>query len=655
MLSRNFGRSLACLAVGVALAVLPQLATAEDQVPLNRGVGRQVANFTLRDVLNDKPINLYGFFGKRAIVLFFSGTDCPVSNLYLPRLEELAKTYRAKGIVFLAINSNAQETTEQVTDHARKHGITFPVLKDVGNVVADVNLVDRTCEVLVVDGRARLRYRGAVDDQYTATTHKDEPTQRYLADALDALLAGNEIKVAATAVAGCPLDRVEPKEVLRPKGPRVRPAAPEIVDALKAREEPVEVGQVTYAADVATIVQAKCQSCHRPGQSAPFSLLNYDQARRWSASILEVVEERRMPPWHADPKYGHFANDRSLSARERATLLAWANQGAPLGDAQKLPPARSFPDGWSIGTPDVVYELPETYTVAAQGVLPYQYFVVPTGFTEDRWIQAAEARPGDRSVVHHIVAFIDDHKPRKDRKRGDGMGAFLVGFAPGDLPSVYEPGTAKLIPAGSDLLIQMHYTPIGQTKTDRSSIALIFAKEPPKHRAVTLGIAQPKFEIPAGAGNYEVTSSYVFPTDSHLLNLMPHMHLRGKDFKYTATFPDGKSEVLLSVPAFDFGWQSVYRLTEPKAMPKGTRIDCVAHFDNSVANPANPDPTQAVRWGEQTFEEMMIGYVDFSEDAAIDLKASAEATKAGASPRTSPPRAPDAGSRDTTEAAAVAR
>ncbi len=412
-------------------------------------------------------------------------------------------------------------------------------------------------------------------------------------------------------------DPTEPAVRVPDKGsaPRIRPAAPEIVTALEKieAEQPVDVGRVTYAADVAPIVQNRCQSCHRPGQVGPFALLTYDDARRHSAMIAEVVDDRRMPPWHADPRYGHFRNDRHLSARARATLLAWVEQGTPLGDPKALPPPRTFPEGWAIGTPDVVFELPEAQTIPAEGTVPYIYLRVPTHFKEDMWVQAAEARPGDPAVVHHIVVVIDDHS---GAKRGMGEG-HLCGTAPGDMPTVLPPGTAKLIPAGSDLIFQMHYTPVGTTHTDRSQVGLIFARGPVEHRVFTRAIGQKDFVIPPGASNYPVASTWTFPRDVHLYSFMPHMHLRGKSFRYTATYPDGSSEVLLSVPAYDFGWQSVYMLTEPKAMPKGTRIDCQGHFDNSAANPANPDPTKAVSFGEQTWEEMMIGWIDYIDDAPV--------------------------------------
>jgi peroxiredoxin/mono/diheme cytochrome c family protein len=583
-----------------------------DELAIDRGIGLAVADFTLSDTAG-KPVRLYGFAGKKGVVVVFIGTGCPVSNLYLPRLAELAQTYQPKGIEFVAIDSNRGAQADKVAQHAKEHGVSFPVLLDPGNVVADQVRAERTCEVLVVEGKqARLIYRGAIDDQYSPKAHKEKATRSYLADVLDALAAGRKVDVKATEVAGCPIERVELKD--KPSGGSKTAAKVKKPVALRAEDQkPIAIGKVNYAADVAAIVQRKCQECHRPGQVGPFSLLTFKNARDNAASIREVVDQRRMPPWHADPQFGHFENDRSLSAVERATILAWIEQGAPEGDPRDAPAPTSFAEGWKIGKPDIVFEMPESYTVAAQGVLPYQYFRVPTGFTEDTWIQAAEARPGDRTVVHHCVVGVDDHK--KGRKSiGVGEDSYLALFVPGESPSIYPPGTAKLVPAGSDLIFQMHYTPVGRAKSDRSSVALILAKGPVQHRVVTYGIANSKFEIPPGHGNYPAEASLAIPQDAQLLSLSPHMHLRGKSFQYSAVYPDGKDEVLLSVPAYDFAWQNTYRLTEAKPLPKGTRINCLAHYDNSPDNPANPDPTKAVRWGQQTFEEMLIGYVDYVVD-----------------------------------------
>ena len=601
---------------GLILGVALEAGSARGQIPAEFGSYRTAADFELRDVRSGRMVKLTEYFNpesrtRNLVVLAFTGVSCPIGDLYMPRLGELAEAYKGKGVTFLAINSNAHDTAEQVADHARRFKVPFPVLKDSGNVVADLNLVERTCEVLVIAGMREVRYRGAIDDQYGLGTRKDAPARRYLADALDAVLAGRKVATPATPVVGCPLDRVRPQVATR-KTPRVRAVAGEIATAFEEREsqDPIEVGPVTYAADVAAILQQKCQSCHRPGQVGPFPLLTYDDARRHAAAIREVVEDRRMPPWHADPRYGHFENDRSLTGRQRAVVLDWIDQGSPLGDAKAVPAPRAFPEGWGIGEPDLVVEMPEPYSVPAQGTVPYQYFRVPSDFTEDRWVQAAEARPGDPSVVHHVLVAIDDHEQKTEADARRLPQSHFVAYAPGDLPLVLPPGTAKRIPAGADFIIQMHYTPVGTVRVDRSSIALIFAKAPPRREAHTLGIIEPKFEIPPGADDYPVRSSYVFPADGELYSLMPHMHLRGKSFRYTATFPDGNREILLSVPGYDFAWQSVYRLARPHHIPKGTRIDCLAHFDNSSKNPANPDPSRKVAFGEQTFEEMMIGYID---------------------------------------------
>ncbi len=616
--SRVLGRSMAAL-MALAWVALSLVATgrmaqagpmdARSELPIERGLNQRCADFSLKNVANDRKVTLYSFVGKKAIVLVFLGTDCPIGNLYVPRLVELNRAYQSKGVIVLGINSNAHESEQDVAKYVREMGIDFPVLKDPQNIVSDSLLVERTCETLLLDGVGRIKYRGAIDDQHLQGKSKAAPEASYLREALDALLENKPIKVPATRVVGCLLDRVDPKPVEAAKAPRVRAPIPSLGAALEARDraQPAKVGAVTYAADVSRVIQEKCQACHRPNQVGPFSLLTYDDARKHSAMIREVVDDRRMPPWHADPRYGHFSNDRSLTAKERATLLAWVDQGTPLGDLKDLPATSTFPQGWSIGQPDVVFELPETYYVPAQGVVSYVYFRIPTNFKEDRWVQAAEAVPGDASVVHHIVVYLMD---RNRMGRGRGPGEHFCGYAPGDLGMILPEGTAKKIPAGTELLLQVHYTPNGRVRSDRSKVGLVFSKTKPTRQAYTIGIANPDLLLPAGRDDVAVSSEIVVNQDMRLVSFMPHMHLRGKDFKYTVTKPGEAPQVVLSVPAYDFGWQTYYVLKEPIDLPKGSRIDCLAHFDNSSNNPYNPDPKKLVRWGEQTFEEMMIGYVD---------------------------------------------
>jgi len=381
----------------------------------------------------------------------------------------------------------------------------------------------------------------------------------------------------------------------------------------------------TYAKDVAPIMFRRCAECHRPGEAAPMSLLSYKEVRPWAKAIREKVLEHSMPPWLADPAYGHFSNDRRLTQKEIDTIVAWVDAGAPAGDDNDLPPVPKFEQGWTIGKPDVVISLEQPVEVPATGVVPYRYITVPTNFAEDRWVQAAEIRPGNRAVVHHVIVFAMDGAggahtgestggERTSERGRDWLSAKLCGFAPGEQPKIYPAGTAKLLKAGSKLIFQLHYTPNGKPATDLTSIGLIFARSPVEHTALSGTATNFRLAIPPGDPNYEVHSTWTAPQDVRVVDLMPHMHFRGKDFTYTAVYPDGRSEIVLHVPKYNFNWQLVYRLREPLLLPKGARLDCVAHFDNSPNNPANPDPKKEVRWGPQTWEEMMIGWFDYTLD-----------------------------------------
>jgi hypothetical protein len=400
----------------------------------------------------------------------------------------------------------------------------------------------------------------------------------------------------------------------------------------------------TFSRDVAPIFYDKCVGCHRPGEVAPMSLITYRDVRPWASAIREKVTTRVMPPWHADRQYGSFRNDLSLTQREIDTIATWVAGGASEGNPSDLPALPKFPDGWQIGTPDRVFEMQADYQIPATGTIDYQYFEVPTNFTEDRWMQAGEVRAGDRAHVHHIIVYVREPKPSARpsvvrirpilpagaappapparepatteapaRSAAPGGGdAMLVNWAVGEDAPVYLAGTAKRIPAGSTLIFQVHYTTNGKPGVDRSRIGLIFAKEPPRQEIRTGIIANPVFAIPAGAANHEVEAEASFGEDVRIWTMHPHMHLRGKDMTYTAIYPDGRREVVLRVPKFDFGWQTDYWLAEPLTLPKGSKLHVRAHFDNSTANRSNPDPTKVVRWGDQTWEEMMIGFFTYT-------------------------------------------
>jgi len=389
---------------------------------------------------------------------------------------------------------------------------------------------------------------------------------------------------------------------------------------------------VTFYKDVLPVLEKNCQGCHRPGEAAPMSFLTYDTTRPWAKAIKEAVLSKKMPPWFADPHYGKFSNDRTLAPADVNTLVSWAETGAKPGNPNDAPKPIQWVEGWNIGKPDVVLEMPQAFDVPASGTIDYQYVVIPTGFTEDKWVQFAEARPGNRKVVHHIIAFIREpgsewlkdakpgipyvpkqHPDTPGQKRRSGFGGdFLAGYAPGTIPPMLKPGQGKLIKAGSDIVLQLHYTADGTAATDQTRVGMIFAKEKPVERVLTLAATTQDFAIPAGDPNYEVNSKITLHHDATLLDLLPHMHLRGKSFEYRVKYPSGEEETLLEVPHYSFSWQLSYYLAAPKLLPKGTIIECTAHYDNSANNPSNPDPTKVVHYGEQSWEEMMFGFFDVS-------------------------------------------
>ncbi len=403
---------------------------------------------------------------------------------------------------------------------------------------------------------------------------------------------------------------------------------------------PAFAAEVTFHKQVEPILQAHCQECHRAGEAVPMSLMTYKEARPWAASIHEAVLSKKMPPWFADPAHGTFQNDRRLSAQDIETLSAWANTGAKEGDPKDAPKPRQFAAGWSIGKPDTVIEMPIAFPVPATGTVPYQWIMVPTGFTEDKWVSDIEVRPGDKSVVHHVVlfarapgsnymaqakpgiAFAPDGEHNPPRKEDQGAAQFfylggdveMVGvYVPGGVAYKTAPGQARLIKAGSDLLFQMHYTSNGKAAgADRSRVGMVFAKEPPTERVVNTFVGNTNLHIPPGDASRKVYARVTMHENATLLSLFPHMHVRGKAFEYRAIYPTGETETLLSVPKYDFNWQLTYYLSKPLNLPKGTTIECIATYDNSANNVNNPDPAKDVYWGQQTWEEMLAGFVDFA-------------------------------------------
>ncbi len=554
-------------------------------------LGTKVADFTLRDY-HGQPHSLREAGRGKIVVLAFLGTECPLAKIYASRLVELADKYESKGVVFLGLDSNRQDAVTEIAAFARSHKIDFPILKDLNQQVADAVGATRTPEVVVLDGAGAISYRGRIDDQYGFQTNqnyqKAKATDHNLADALDALLAKKQVAKGEVAADGCLIGR---------------------------DLQPVVDSEVTYSNQVARIMNANCVFCHREGQIAPFTLTSYDDVAGWASMIDEVVRLERMPPWHANEQFGHFKNDARLSAADKATIAKWVANGAPEGNPKELPEPPQFAEGWMIPKPDqVIYMGEKPFQVPATGVVDYQMFVADPGWTEDKWIEAIEPRPDNPSVVHHILMFVLPPDGNINQGLGSGDGNdFLGAYAPGLRPEPLEPGMARFVPAGSKLIFQMHYTPNGTAQEDRSYCGMVFADPKTVKKEVRVNSAvNAVFQIPPGNGDFPVKSRYIFRDDSLLLTLMPHMHLRGKAFRYEATYPDGKKEVLLDVPRYDFGWQTNYRFTEPKLMPRGTRMDCYAVFDNSEDNLNNPDPTKTVSFGDQTFEEMMIGFFELT-------------------------------------------
>ena len=363
----------------------------------------------------------------------------------------------------------------------------------------------------------------------------------------------------------------------------------------------------TFAKDVAPIFYSKCVECHRPTMFAPMSLVKFDDARPWAKSIRNRVSTRTMPPWGADPTHGVFKNDPRLTDKEIATILAWVDGGAPKGDDKDMPVVPSFTDGWTIGEPDAVFEMKDTYQIPATGVIEYQYIRIPMNIPEAKWLAAIEIKPQARAHVHHVLAYTQPAGTPINEAGALGPGN-SGGVTPNKPGVIFDPGVGRMLEANSDLILQMHYTTNGEAAVDKTMVGLKFLKEAPGMVQRGGSVIQPRFVIPAGAPAHEVRGSRVLQADTIITAFTPHMHVRGKDMTYTAKYPDGRTEVLLSVPKYDFNWQITYQLKEAKRMPKGTEIEVVAHFDNSPQNKFNPDPTKDVTWGDQTFEEMMIGF-----------------------------------------------
>jgi len=521
--------------------------------------------------------------GARVVVLYFLGADCPAARSYAKRLEELSVRGEKSGIAVIGVAPNEAESDPKLREWQTSTKTTFPILRDPGQILCRRLGITRTPEVAVLDAQRRLRYRGKIDDQFGPGMHGARPGRAHLQIAIDELISDKPVSLPCTAPTGCPLQPL-PKAA---------------------------TGSVTWRDHIASIMQKRCVECHRAGGIAPFPLTTAAEARKHVRAIREAVEEKRMPPWHADSRFGKFANDPSLSDEECRLIDAWARAGGPAGNDVVDEPLRTRNSNeWRIGSPDAIFSTPK-FDVPATGTLPYQHFAIPVNFAEDRWIQAAELRPGNRAVVHHATMFLRPAGHSQAATQGELQSFSLLTYAPGTAPLELPQGMAKKLPRGWELLFVVHYVTSGKPETDQTSLAVRFAdpKSVRKEVATNLLISE-DMVLPPGVRHVE-TRSRVFDRDVCLLALFPHMHLRGTSFTFEATYPDGRSETLLHVPRWDMDWQHRYVFAEPKRLPAGTRLTAIGRYDNSADNPNNPDPEATVRVGQQTSDEMLNGYYDF--------------------------------------------
>ncbi len=559
--------------------------------PADVGVGKLVPDLTFTD-LEEKAGRLSDYSRAKALVIAFTSTSCPLTKKYTPSLARIEKEFAARGVLFLFVNPISTDTIDEMQAAIRESGLVGRYVHDTQSALARALDAKTTTEIFVLDAARTLVFRGAVDDQYGLGYSLDAPRATYLRDALGAVLAGQVPSPAATEAPGCALDF-----------PSDRPIA--------------AATPITYHNRIARIVQNNCVECHRPGGVGPFSLATYEDVRSHAGMMRKQVARDAMPPWFAAaPAAGetsHWKNDRSLAPADKADLLAWLASEKSVGNPADAPLPRVFPAGWAIGQPDAVVQLPRPVAIKAEGVMPYQTLRVETTFAEDRWVQAYEVQPTARDVVHHVIVKVHPKgaKPVEDGDVASEREGFFAAYVPGNSHATFAPGFAKKIPAGATVSFQMHYTPSGRATTDQTRLGLIFAPAPPRHAIHVAGLANPRLRIPPGEARHPETATLTLPATVTLLSFTPHMHLRGTAARYEAVLPDGTRQLLLDIPRYDFNWQLTYQFAEPPSFPRGTRLVYTAWYDNSTGNPANPDPTKLVRWGPQTYDEMMLGYVEY--------------------------------------------
>lgn len=551
--------------------------------PAEHGVGQFIADLEFQD-LQGRMLRLSDFRQSKALVIAMTSTSCPLSRKYLPTLTAMAQQYGQRSVQFVLVNSIRTDDRQAMQTAAAGLPAGVPYIVDADEALLRRLQVVSTTDVLILDPARTVVYHGAVDDQYGVGYALDQPKRRFLADALEAVLAGRTPATAATTAPGC------------------------VLEADAAVAEPTAV---TWHNRISRILQQRCMECHRSGGVAPFALQTVAEATAHAGMIKQVVSDRTMPPWFAAnaPQHTVWANDRSLTEAERRDLLAWLDGGRPEGQPEDAPQTKEWPAEWSQGPPDEIVQLPQPIRVKATGKMAYQYVNVTWTGQLDRWVRGYEIQPTDRGVVHHVIVNVLEPGQQSSR-REEGVGGYWAAYVPGNSGQMYPAGFARRLPAGATFRFQIHYTPNGTATSDQLRVGLYFADSEPKYEVSTIPLARVNLSIPPHAANHVETLTRPVPMDIPVLAYMAHMHVRGKAFRFELQDPDGVRSTLLDLPKYDFNWQLRYDLQEPQVLKQGSKVILTAVYDNSADNPANPDPSRTVRWGDQTDEEMMIGYVE---------------------------------------------
>jgi mono/diheme cytochrome c family protein len=560
------------------------------------GVGRMMPNVTVTDI-HKVQAPLASLVGEKGLAICLTSTSCPVSKKYGPTLAKLEAEFAAKGIPFLFVNPIATDAAESIRVFQTTNGLKGKYIHSAE--LAKTLGAASTAEVILLDAKRTIVYRGAVDDQYGLGYQLAAPKQPFFAEAVAALLAGRDIAPAATSAPGCELE---------------------------GNHLPQSPAEVTYHNRISRIVQANCVECHRAGGVGPFPLETSEDLISHAGMIRKVVDKGTMPPWFASaPAKGEhtpWSNDRRLTDADKADLLAWLNGSRAVGDASDAPLSRMFPEGWTLGKPDQTFVTPRKTNVPASGQIPYVNFVFDPEIKEDRWVRAVEIRPSAPAVVHHVLVFLiaPDDGPNVDPAMDERNG-FFAAYVPGNSGQWYPEGFAKRLPKGSRFRFQIHYTPNGTAVTDQLTMGLSFTEQMPRYEVKVAGVANPMMRVPPGAAHHPQRAVVPVSGDVDIIGFLPHMHLRGVAARYEITDPDGKKTIPLDVPHYDFNWQLHYKLAEPLRVKNGSTLTYTAWYDNSSANPANPDPKKLVRWGQQTTDEMLLSYVEYIVPATAEKSA----------------------------------